>query len=123
MDDRVDGLKKKMDRLLKEAAEVSVELEHAEGGLVAVLHYSLIEARAHELGRQLSREVQQRRMAETAAGQSAKARCPDCGTRCELAPWKRRVTSIDGSVELQELRGHCPFCERAFFPSAGADGV
>jgi len=123
MEDRVRVLKQKMDRLLKEAAEVSVELDRSDGTISGVPHYSVIEARAHELGQQLSREVQQRQMAETVALQIPKAACPTCGTRCELIAKKREVTSIDGPLELQELEGRCPFCRRAFFPAAGAVGV
>lgn len=123
MDDREQALKEKLDRLLKEAAEVSVELDGMDGRFADVPHYSVIEARAHELGRQLSRQVQQRQMAEAVARQVPKAACPTCGTRCELTARKRKVTSIDGPLDLQELQGYCPFCRRAFFPSAGETGV
>jgi hypothetical protein len=123
MDERERALKEKLERLIKEAAEVSVELNRGNGTLEGVPHYSLIEARAHQLGQQLSREVQQRQMAETVALQIPKAKCPKCGTRCELIPKKRSVKSIDGPVEIQELQGRCPFCRRAFFPSAGEIGV
>ncbi len=123
MEDRISLLKQKLDRLVKEAAEASVELDRLEGTIADVPHYSIIEARAHELGRQLSREVQQRQMAETVALQIPKAPCPTCGTRCELIRKKRTVASIDGPVELQDLEGRCPFCRRAFFPSSGELGV
>lgn len=123
MDDRDRVLKEKLQRLLVEAAEVSVELDRGNGPLQGVPHYSVIELRAHELGQQLSREIQRKQIAETVARQPAKAKCPTCGTPCELRPKKRSVKSIDGSVELQELAGHCPFCRRAFFPSAGENGV
>jgi hypothetical protein len=122
MDDRVQALKEKLERLVQEAAEVSVELGRS-GALEGVPHYSLIESRAHELGQQLAREIQQRQMAETIALQIPKAPCPTCGVRCELVATKRTVKSIDGLVEIQELKGRCPFCRRAFFPSAGAAGV
>ena len=123
MEDHLGQLKEKMDRALKEAAKAAVELDRTDGTISDVPHYSVIEARAHELGRRLSREVQQRQMNETVALQIPKAACPTCGTRCELVPKQRAVTSIDGRVDLQELEGRCPFCRRAFFPSAGADGV
>lgn len=123
MDERAKALKEKLERLVKEAAEASVELDRLDGTLDGVPHYSLIEARAHELGQQLSREVQQRQIAETVALQIPKAKCPICGTRCELIPQRRTVKSIDGPVEIQELQGRCPFCRRAFFPPAGEIGV
>lgn len=123
MVDRVQALKEKLERLVKEAAAVSVELDRADGTIVGVPHYSVIELRAHELGQQLSREIQQQQMAETVALRISKAKCPSCGTRCELITTKRTVKSIDGPIEIQEARGRCPFCRRDFFPSAGENGL
>lgn len=117
MDDRQSQLRKKLSILLKEAAEVEVELSRAEGAIVGIPHYSVIESRAHALGRQLSREVQQQQMSETAVGASRRAKCPTCGTVCNLLEKKRSMTSIDGPFELQELKGHCPSCRKDFFPS------
>ena len=110
-------LKERLDRLLREAAQVAVELSRADGTIKGVPHYSLIEGQAHELGKQLSREVQQRQMNEVVASQALTAKCPACGTRCELEPRKREVTSVDGEAGLQELAGYCPCCRRDFFPS------
>ncbi len=62
MDGATTPLKEKLARLLREAAEVSVALDRAEGTIVGVPHYSIIEARAHELGRGLSREIQARQV-------------------------------------------------------------
>jgi len=118
MDERTVALKEKLQRLLKESAEISVDLDRADGTIQGVPHYSVIERRAHELGQQLSREIQRRQMGEVAAAQAQRAKCPTCGTVCELHPEKRPVTSIDGSVELLELKGLCPVCRRDFFPSA-----
>ena len=123
MEDRSGALREKLERLLKEAAEVEVELSRVEGAIVGIPHYSVIESRAHQLGRQLSREVQQRQMGETAALALRRARCPGCGTPCELSEHKRRVTSIDGPLDVQELKGRCPACRRDFFPSSGGPGV
>ena len=123
MDEVVSALKEKLDRLLKEAAEVSVALDRSAGTFRGTPHYAMIEARAHELGQQLSREIQTQQMGELIAGRIAKAPCPKCGTRCQLKPKERTVTSIDGPVELQELEGHCPVCRRAFFPRQGIVGV
>jgi len=123
MEDRSTVLKQKMERLLLEAAEVSVELDRTSGLISGVPHYSVIEARAHELGQKLSREIQQRQMAETVALERTRAACPTCGTRCDLKPKKRPATSIDGELDLLELYGDCPVCRRAFFPAAGAAGA
>lgn len=123
MDDSTAALKEKFDRLLQEAAEVSVALDRSTGKIKGVPHYSVIESRAHELGRQLSREIQTRQMGEVAALGAETAPCPDCGVRCKLYSKKRIVTSVDGPVEIQELKGDCPLCRRAFFPRSSGLGV
>jgi hypothetical protein len=123
MDDRRKALKEKLAHLLTEAAEVEVKLSRAEGAVAGIPHYSVIESRAHELGRQLSRQVQQRQMGETAARAARRAKCPGCSTMCELTEHKRPMTSIDGRFELQELKGYCPACRRDFFPSPGDLGL
>ena len=123
MEDRSGALRQKLERLLKEVAEVEVELSRVDGAIVGIPHYSVIESRAHQLGRRLSREVQQRQMGETAALGARRACCPGCGTPCDLREHKRSLTSIDGPFESQELKGHCPICRRDFFPSSGDSGV
>lgn len=123
MDGDPARLRKKLDDLLREAAEVSVALDRADGTIQGVPHYSVIEGRAHELGRQLSRQIQQRQMAEIVAAQVPKTSCPACGRRCELEATKRSLSSVDGGIELQELQGYCPSCRKAFFPAAGDAGV
>ena len=121
--ERVNQLRERLERLLRDAAEVEVELSRADGTIKGIPHYSLIEGRAHELGKQLSREVQRRQMSEMAASHATTAKCPDCGTHCALGPRKRPVTTIDGRIELQELVGECPCCRRSFFPDARDAGV
>lgn len=123
MDGRAERLRTRLDQLLKEAAEVSVALDRADGTIQGVPHYSVIESRAHALGRQLSCQIQARQMNELAAVQDPIGRCPTCGTRCELKPFRRKVTSIDGPVDLQELQGYCPCCRRSFFPAAASAGL
>ena len=46
--------------------------------------------------------------------------CPDCGQPCELerAEKPREIATSEGAFSFRELRGFCPRCERAFFPSA-----
>ena len=116
--ERTCRLKERLDRLLREAAEVETELSRADGTIKGVPHYSLIEGRAHELGKRLSREVQQRQMGELAASQAATAKCPLCGKAVPLQPRQRNVKSVDGDAALQELVGDCPRCRRLFFPPA-----
>lgn len=123
MDGDTSRLRKKLEDLLREAAEVSVALDRANGTIQGVPHYSVIEGRSHELGQQLSRQIQEREMAEIVACQVPKASCPGCGKRCELIATKRSVTSVDGGIELQELEGYCSSCRKAFFPPAGDAGL
>jgi uncharacterized protein with PIN domain len=122
MDGATATLKEKLDQLLREAAEVSVTLDRAAGTIVGVPHYSVIEARAHELGQQLSRAIQTRQMGAIAAQAAETARCPECGTRCHLVRKKRGLTSVDGTLTVEEPVGHCPHCRRGFFPPPGSVG-
>jgi hypothetical protein len=123
MDDGTDRLREKVAKCLREAAEAKVALDRAEGTVKGVPHYSVIEDTAHELGRELSRLVQQMHVTELVAAQSVSSKCPQCGRRQSLEVKKRRVVSGDGPIELQELAGECPCCRKAFFPSAGSAGV
>jgi uncharacterized protein with PIN domain len=116
MDGPAAALQKELDRLLQEAAKISVALDRANGTIVGVPHYSLIETRAHELGRQLSRTVQATHMGELASHAASATKCPTCGTRCEVIPKKRQLTSIDGPLALDEPTSYCPQCRRGFFP-------
>jgi len=116
MDGSPAALKDKLDQLLREAAEVSVALDRADGTIVGIPHYSVIEARAHELGRELSRRIQARQMGQFAGHAPETARCPKCGTRCRLDRRSRRITSVDGPLEVEEAVAHCHRCRRGFFP-------
>jgi DNA repair exonuclease SbcCD ATPase subunit len=120
---RVSELRERLERLLREAANVEVELSRADGTIKGVPHYSLIEGRAHELGKQLSREVQQRQMKELTASHATTAKCPECGARCPLHSREREVKSVDGDTHLQELIGDCVHCRRSFFPDARDAGL
>jgi lipopolysaccharide biosynthesis regulator YciM len=116
--ERIARLQQRLKGLLEEAALVEVELSRADGTIRGVPHYSVIEGRAHALGKQLSQEVQARQMRELVAAQSPTAKCPACDRVCELEPRKRALKSVDGPAEALEVKGHCPGCRRAFFPAA-----
>jgi hypothetical protein len=122
MDEPAAVLQEKLDQLLQEAARVAVALDRANGTVVGVPHYSVIEARAHELGRRLSRTVQAGHMGEMAAHATRAVKCPGCGTRCEVVPRQRPLTSIDGPLAFDEPACHCPRCRRGFFPPPGSAG-
>jgi hypothetical protein len=115
--ERIARLRERLERTLREAAEIEVELSRADGTIRGVPHYSVIEGRAHELGKQLSRTVQQRQMNELAADQGATAKCPTCGARCPVDTTRRPLRSVDGAAQVTESRGYCLGCRRAFFPS------
>jgi hypothetical protein len=118
MEARTARLKDRLERLLREAANVEVELSRADGTIRGVPHYSVIEGWAHELGKQLSRKVQRQQLNELAAAHQETAACPTCKTRCPLTTRKRPVKTVDGDTELQELEGYCNRCRRSFFPSS-----
>lgn len=103
----------------RRAVELQAALDVAEGRVPdsGVPHYNVIEEAAHRVGREISRMVQERHLGEVVARQHSTGACPTCGSRCDLSPRKRTVTSGDGPIELQELIGHCPGCRRDFFPS------
>jgi hypothetical protein len=84
-------------------------------------HFGAIERTASELGKRLSREVQERAAREVAAEGQAQVACPTCGAVCEATAKQRTVTGMDGPIELTETVGRCRRCRRSFFPSA--DGV
>ena len=110
---------------LRRTAELRVQLDLAEGRVPVhgVPHYSVIEDSAHEAGQAVSRMAQQIHMNELTARHIGTATCPTCHTHCELEGVKREVVSGDGEVQLQELKGYCPSCRKAFFPDAGSIGV
>jgi uncharacterized protein with PIN domain len=117
VDQQVRELREELTGILRKAAEVKVALDRANGTIRGVPHYTLIEEAAEEVGREVSRLVQERHMAELATEHLAAAKCPECGTRCETKVERRRRTSVAGPVELPEPTAYCPRCRRAFFPS------
>jgi hypothetical protein len=118
MDDKTQVLKEKLERLLREAAETAAELQTAEGGAGKPLHFSQIEAAAHQVGSRLSCRIQERTARELAADVPPEALCPACGTLHRLNIERRTVQSTDGPLDLWEPHAHCTRCRRDFFPSA-----
>ena len=118
MDDKARGLKDKLERLFREAADIAVELQSAEGGMGKPVHFSQIEAAAHQVGTRLSCRIQERMAREVVASSPDTAPCPACGVCCRLKVAKRTINSTDGPIEISEPKGYCTCCRRAFFPSA-----
>ncbi len=118
MDDKTKNLKGKLERLLREAAETAADLHAAERGAGTQVHFSQIEAAAHQVGSHLSCRIQERSARELAADIPKALPCPKCGASCDLEIKRRTVESTDGPLDLWEPKGHCTRCRRDFFPSA-----
>ena len=75
MEGRREQLQTKLDHLLKEAAEISAELQKIDGTQSEVPHYSQIERTVPATGQQLSRMIQQARLQEVALAAMPQASC------------------------------------------------
>ena len=114
---------RKKNDLLAQLAELMIEEQVEEGVFLNTPHYSVIELAAVNLGRELSREAQQRAAREVAANCEPHAVCPTCHSPCDVEIKERQVTSISGPVKLTEATAHCHKCRRFFFPSASCNGT
>jgi len=122
MDAARDARQEKKQELLRELAEITVEEQVEQGVFLETPHYSIIERAAVTLGRQLSRQAQERATREVAANCEAQAACPTCQLLCDVEIKNRLIMSVDGPVKLTETVANCPKCRRSFFPSASGDG-
>jgi len=78
-------------RLLRELAELQVaEMGHFD----EAAHFGIIERAASELGKELSREAQERAAREIATTGETQAACPVCGELCDLKTKRRSSTSF-----------------------------
>ena len=113
----------KRKELLKQLSELMIEEQVEQGLFLETPHYSIIERQAVTLGRELSRQAQERAAREVAATCDREACCPSCQSTCRVETKTRDVISIDGPVELSEAVAHCHKCRRSFFPSANRNGA
>lgn len=111
------------EELLRELAEINVAEQVEEGVFLETPHFSIIERAAAHLGRQLSRQAQERAAREVAANCATQAPCPGCQTLCDVQTENRFITSADGPVEVTEAFADCEKCRRSFFPSARGNGT
>lgn len=123
MDEKIEILKEKLDRLMREAAETAADLQAAERGTRGPVHFSRIEAAAHAVGCALSNGIQERVVREAVADIPPKLPCPQCGQLCKVKFDRRTIHSIDGPVVVLEPECYCRRCRRDFFPSAGSLGT
>lgn len=114
-DAKVKRLQELLQSKLQEAADVEVELSRAQGAVRGVVHYSVFENRAHEIGRKLSRLVQRQQMSELAAAAPRTVKCPTCGKTREVTIGSRELSTIDGKAVVQEVVATC--CRKKFSPS------
>lgn len=122
MDAAQQAREAKKKELLTQLAELAVEEQVEQGVFLETPHYSIIERQAVTLGRQLSRQAQERGAREVAANCAPQADCPSCQSSCQVETKTRDVTSLDGPVQLTEAVAHCRQCRRSFFPSARGVG-
>lgn len=82
------------------------------------MRFAQMELFGHGLGRELSRRVQEELAARQGARMPTAFACPTCGRECAAEARGRPVVSLDGEVEIDEVRCRCKTCRRSFFPSA-----
>lgn len=122
MDAAQDSRQQRKRELLRELAEINIEEQVEAGVFLETPHYSIIERAAMTLGRELSRQAQERAAREVAARCELQAACPTCGALCDVRTETRPVASLDGPVEVTETVADCGACRRSFFPSASGAG-
>lgn len=82
--------------------------------------FAEIEEFGHEVGRMVARALDAELTKQHAGHFGGTAACPCCQRECPVVPnpKTREVQTTDGIVPLEEPMGHCPVCNRDFFPSA-----
>ncbi len=117
MDAKRRQLEEKLEFQMRAAAHTAAEIQALEQGS-RVPHFDEIEIPAHDLGKKLSRAIQEERAREVALQELGRVYCPDCKKQCRVEIEPRQVHSMDGPIELTEPVAHCRRCRRSFFPSA-----
>lgn len=113
----------KKKELLKQLAELEIDEMVEQGVFLETPHYSIIERQAMTLGRELSRQAQERAAREVAASCDGQVACPTCQAPCQTETTTTGAASIDGRGRLTEAKAHCRKCRRSFFPSARGNGT
>lgn len=105
---------KLFEQLVEALVEEGVEASEFE---IGSLRYAQMEALGHGLGKELSRRVQEA-LADRQFAEMAKTyRCPQCDRECPAEKGKKQMSSLDGEVQLSEVRCFCRKCRKSFFPS------
>jgi hypothetical protein len=120
MDGDAGAVQAKFEGLLRRLVEVGVRLSRVEGRFQGVPHYSEIETWAHEIGQEVSQQLQMRQMGEVGAQQPRRGRCLRCSRPVEMKVVKRSLRSVDGLVEVPDMSCYFPSCRGSFFSLCGS---
>lgn len=82
------------------------------------MSFASMELFAHELGQRLARSLGGELTSLQGDLYSDDYNCPTCGLECEAIKHPREIQTVDGTVEIVELKSYCPQCRRNFFPGA-----
>lgn len=121
MDAKEAQIREKLEFHFKPATELAAQLQALEQG-GNFPHFDAIEIPAHEMGKKLSRAIQEERVRKLALQELKGTRCPDCNQLVRVEIEVRNITSMDGPIELTEPVAKCRRCRRSFFPSADRIG-
>lgn len=111
--------KKRSEVLAAQLVEALVdEQESSDEVSLDQMTYALIEKLGHELGQDLSRQVQAALVSRQRERAEPPSSCPECGGRLKHAAKFRELKSVDGPVAIEEQACFCRRCRRTFFPSA-----
>jgi len=80
--------------------------------------FASMEMTAHRMGQAVARELCEDFAAKQAELAEGPQPCPTCGRSCETEFRERKLTTVDGIIDLHEAVCHCSACRRDFFPSA-----
>lgn len=105
--------------LFEELVEAIVD-EGMESGDFEIdsMRYAQMELLGHGLGKQLSQQVQAALAGRQRGQMPDTFPCPKCHRECPAESVQKTVTSLDGDVQLPEVRCVCKSCRKAFFPTA-----
>lgn len=123
MDDTQNGLETSVafddlvDRFAKELVAERIDSGQLD---LKTASFRVIEQLSHDIGKRVAQQLGgQVTEQQCGALYSDDYNCPTCGLDCEAIEKPRTVKTIDGPVEIIELRSFCPQCRRNFFPCAG----
>ena len=85
--------------------------------------FTELESAGHRLGRAVAQAATERLAFSQAERVEESQPCPSCQRLCPPEYRERKLTTLDGEIELSEPVCRCSTCRRDFFPSASKDGA